>query len=118
MHIGNYSRKKRKQSGYTQEKLAEECRVSVKTIQRLEKEAELKQTTAFKKVYKKLGILSENEIFTFDYDMNKSPITNILKRLGFDKGEDLVGTLDRKLLKAYDLEQEGNRLLQYNIRKK
>lgn len=108
MHIGNYSRKKRKQSGYTQEKLAEKCRVSVKTIQRLEKEEELKQTTAFTKVYNELGILSENEIFTFDYDMNKSHITNILKKLGFDKGEDLVGTLDRKLLKAYDLEQEGD----------
>lgn len=111
MNIGAHLKEKRKESGFTQEKLAELAEVDERTIRRIENNEMSVGMKTLKKIYDVLGITtSDRKLFSsmLKYDNNHLNPIGILNKLGNNNPQELLKKLEENLLKAFNFAKAEN----------
>lgn len=105
MNFGEYLKKKRKEKGYTQEKLAELVNVDERTIRRIEKSTHLSETKTLDKICKTLDISTSDirsiKELNFDKEIDYLNPMRVLNNLFNNNPKDLLIKLEENLLKAF-----------------
>src|SRR5699024_2043666 len=107
-----YLKKKRKEKGYSQERLAELVGVVAKTIARIENNPSPKSNKTFEGICNVLNILLSDDKNIKELEFNKNvdylKPSEILSKLKLENSQELYFEIDNKLTDAYRLAKEGN----------
>ena len=112
MNIGRYIKKVRKESGITQEKLAELAGLCEKTIRRIEKEQYSKETSSIRKVLNVLGIRTSNiesrDNLILNYEITENDSKEIIQELEKNNVNQNINELEKSLSGAYECFKKEN----------